>query len=97
MRPPSVRGPWRTGEIERWHHTLKNRILLETRCPPGALEAAVGAFVDHCNRRRIRESLGNVAPADVYFGRADAILSERRRIKERTLTQRRLLNQQRAA
>ncbi len=89
--------PQTQGKIARWHQTLKNRILLENHHLPGALEAAVGAFVDHYNHRRVHESLGNVTPADVYFGRADAILTERRRIKERTLRQRRLLNQQRAA
>lgn len=47
MEPPSVRDPWRTGKIERWHQTLKNRILLEIHYLPGALEAAVGEFVEH--------------------------------------------------
>ncbi len=89
--------PQAQGKIERWHQTLKNRILLENHYLPGALEAAVGEFVNHYNHTRCHESLGNVAPADVHFGRADAILSERRRIKEQTFKQRRLLNQQRAA
>ena len=80
--------PQTQGKIERWHQTLKNRILLENHYLPGALEAAVGEFVDHYNHRRLHESLGNVTPADVYFGRADAILSERRRIKDRTLMRR---------
>jgi len=43
------------------------------------------------------ESLGNVTPADVYFGRDGAILSERRKTKEKTMKQRRLINQKRAA
>ena len=81
-------------KIERWHQTLKNRILLENHYLPGALEAAVGDFVDHYNHRRVHESLGNVTPADAYLGRAPAILEERRRIKEATIRQRRLLNQQ---
>ena len=49
------------------------------------------------NHSRCHESLGNVTPADAYFGRAAAILSERRRIKEQTIRQRRLLNQMHAA
>ena len=89
--------PQTQGKIERWHQTLKNRILLENHYLPGALEAAVREFVDHYNHRRVHESLGNVTPADVYFGRANTILKERRSIKDRTLRQRRLLNQQRAA
>jgi putative transposase len=89
--------PQTQGKIERWHQTLKNRILLENYYLPGALEQAVEAFVEHYNHRRYHESLGNLTPADVYFGRGDDILSERRRIKEQTLKQRRLLNQRQAA
>ncbi|UWQ23989.1 IS3 family transposase [Leisingera aquaemixtae] len=70
--------PQTQGKIERWHQTLKNRILLENYYLPGALEEAIRAFVDHYNYRRYHESLGNLTPADVYFGRSDAILKERR-------------------
>jgi transposase InsO family protein/transposase-like protein len=100
-RMEHVRGapnhPQTQGKIERWHQTLKNRILLENHYLPGALEAAIGAFVDHYNHRRVHESLGNVTPADAYFGRAPAIVEERRRIKEETIRQRRLLNKSCAA
>ncbi len=89
--------PQTQGKIERWHQTLKNRILLENYYLPGALEEAVEAFVEHYNHCRYHESLGNLTPADVYFGRHHAILSERRKIKDRTLKQRRLLNLGRAA
>ena len=89
--------PQTQGKIERWHQTLKNRILLENYYLPGALEEAVEAFVEHYNHRRYHESLGNLTPADVYFGRDQAILCERRKTKERTLKQRRLLNLRRAA
>ena len=33
------------GKIERWHQTLKNRILLENYYLPGELEAKIGDFV----------------------------------------------------
>ena len=89
--------PQTQGKIERWHQTLKNRILLENYYLPGALEQAIGAFIDHYNNVRRHESLGYVTPADAYFGRAPAILEERRRIKQRTMRERRLLNQQDAA
>jgi hypothetical protein len=49
------------------------------------------------NHRRHHESLDNLTPADVYFGRGQAILIERDRIKRRTIQQRRLLHQQQAA
>ena len=59
---------------ERWHQTLKNRVLLENYYLPGDLEAQVDAFVEHYNHRRYHESLGNLTPADVYFGRGQTIL-----------------------
>ena len=43
------------------------------------------AFVDHYNHRRYHESLNNVTPADVYFGRDKAILREREKIKKQTI------------
>jgi transposase InsO family protein len=89
--------PQTQGKIERWHQTLKNRILLENYHLPGALEQAIGDFVTHYNNHRYHESLGNLTPADVYFGRSDDILTERKTIKERTLKLRRLLNLGRAA
>ena len=91
------RHPQTQGKIERWHQTLKNRILLEPCCLPGALEAQVGAFVEHDNQARAHESLSNLTPADVYFGRGEAILLERERIKRQTLARRRLLHHAQAA
>ncbi len=43
------------------------------------------------------ESLGNLTPADVYFGRDKAIIERRKQIKENTIRNRRLLHQQQAA
>jgi len=60
--------PQTQGKIERWHQTLKNRILLENYYLPGDLEAQIDAFVAHYNHRRYHESLSNLTPADVYFG-----------------------------
>jgi hypothetical protein len=45
------------------------------------IEAKIDAFVDHYDHRRYHESLSNLTPADVYFGRAQTILLERERIK----------------
>ena len=73
------------GKIERWHQTLKNRILLENYYLPGDLEASIERFVEHYNNRRFHESLNNLTPADVYFGRGQAILLERERIKRQTM------------
>ncbi|QJB69879.1 IS3 family transposase [Parasphingorhabdus halotolerans] len=82
--------PQTQGKIERWHQTLKNRILLENYYLPGDLEKQVEAFVEHYNHQRYHESLSNVTPADAYFGRAQAIIKQRERIKRKTIEHRRL-------
>ena len=89
--------PQTQGKIERWHQTLKNRILLENYFLPGDLEAQIEAFVDHYNHQRYHESLDNLTPADVYFGRGESILRNRQRIKRNTLAKRRLHYQRHAA
>ena len=80
-----------------WHQTLKNRILLENYFLPGDLQTQIEAFVDHYNHQRYHESINNVTPADVYFGRDKAILKQRERIKRKTLEARRLHHRQHAA
>ena len=89
--------PQTQGKIERWHQTLKNRILLKNYFLPGDLEAQVEAFVEHYNNQRYHESLANVTPADVYFGRAQAIIKQRERIKRKTIEYRRLQHRKLAA
>ena len=89
--------PQTQGKIERWHQTLKNRILLENYFLPGDLERQIEAFVEHYNHRRYHESLGNVTPADAYFGRASAIIEQRERIKRQTIQLRRLQHRKLAA
>ena len=89
--------PQTQGKIERWHQTLKNRILLENYYLPGDLEARIEAFIDHYNHRRYHESLSNLTPADVYFGRGQIILLQRERIKRQTIEHRRLQHRRNAA
>jgi transposase InsO family protein len=89
--------PQTQGKIERWHQTMKNRILLENYYLPSALEEAIAGFVEHYNHQRYHESLGNLTPADVYIGRAETILRKRKEIKARTIEKRRLLHRQTAA
>jgi putative transposase len=89
--------PQTQGKIERWHQTMKNRVLLENYFLPGDLERQIGAFVDHYNNQRYHESLANLTPADVYHGRGAKILKMREEIKKQTIRQRRLQHQAAAA
>jgi len=82
--------PQTQGKIERWHQTLKNRILLNNYYLPRELEEQISAFVESYNNKRLHESLNNLTPADVYFGRAQAILEERERITKITIQNRRV-------
>src|SRR6185436_2563914 len=47
--------PMTQGKIERWHQTLKNRILLENYYMPGDLKAEIEAFVADYNHLRSQE------------------------------------------
>jgi putative transposase len=76
---------------------LKNRILLENYFLPGDLEKQIETFVDHYNHQRYHESLKNLTPADVYFGRGPSILTKREKIKRNTIAKRRLHYQRHAA
>ncbi|MBP1293534.1 RNA-directed DNA polymerase [Bradyrhizobium elkanii USDA 61] len=89
--------PQTQGKIERWHQTLKNRILLNNYYLPGDLERQIRASVEHYNHVRYHESIDNLTPADVYFGRAEAMLAERKRIKRNTIANRRWQHQLQAA
>ena len=89
--------PMTRGKIERYHRSLKNRILLENYYLPGQLEAQLAELVDYYNTRRYHESLGNLTPADIYFGRGSTILARRQKIKHQTIASRRRLHQQAVA
>ncbi len=89
--------PMTQGKIERWHQTMKNRLLLEHYYLPGDLEAIIETFIDYYNHRRYHESLQNVTPADVYFGQAESVLRRRRAIQQHTMARRRQLHAKAAA
>src|SRR6266511_2050652 len=89
--------PMTQGKIERYHRSMKNRILLDNYYLPGQLEHSIQEFVSYYNNCRYHESLDNLTPADVYFGRGQAILERREKIKRKTIEQRRRLHQQQIA
>ncbi len=93
---PHTRGkpyhPMTQGKIERWHRTLKDRILLNNYYLPEELERQIDAFVNHYNTIRYHESLNNLTPYDVFTGQDSAILQKRNRIKEKTMILRKQLH-----
>ena len=86
--------PMTQGKIERYHRSMKNILLLENYFLPEELERAIRAFVEQYNQQRYHESLNNLTPADVYFGRAKEILNRREKIKRDTLAARRFMAKQ---
>lgn len=86
--------PMTQGKIERYHRSMKNIVLLENYFLPEALERAIRSFVEQYNHHRYHESLNNLTPADVYFGRAKEVLNRREKIKRDTLAARRFMAQQ---
>ena len=61
---------------------------------PGQFSVTINNYY---NNQRYHESLSNVTPADVYFGRDKAIIREREKIKKMTIQSRRLQHQKQAA
>ena len=61
--------PQTQGKIERWHRSMKNKILLNNYYFPCELEQQLQRFVRYYNHERYHESLNNLTPADVFYGR----------------------------
>ncbi len=84
--------PQTQGKIERWHRSMKNQILLNNYYLPGELQEHLQHFVNYYNHERYHESLDNLTPADVFYGRGQAILNQREKIKLNTLSMRRKMH-----
>ena len=80
--------PQTQGKIERYHRTMKNVIKLDNYYSPEDLTQAIAEFVKYYNYQSYHESLNNLTPADVYFGRDRKILKARKITKEKTLEER---------
>lgn len=83
--------PMTQGKIERWHRTMKDKILLDNYYLPGDLKQQLGEFITNYNTRRYHESLNNLTPEDVWLGRGQSILEQRRKTKENTMKLRKQL------
>ena len=84
--------PQTQGKIERYHRTMKNVVKLENYFFPDELQASIESFVNYYNNERYHESLGNLTPADVYFGRDRIVKAKRHQIKIKTIKERRKIN-----
>jgi putative transposase len=80
--------PQTNGKLERFHETLRARLNLLLFTRPEALRAAMGEFIEFYRYQRYHEGIGNVTPADVYFGRREEILKRRKEQKQATLESR---------
>jgi transposase InsO family protein len=86
--------PMTQGKIERYHRSMKNIVNLQNYFLPRELESQIASFVEYYHNQRYHESLDNLTPADVYFGRTKEVLTKREEIKQQTMQHRRLQNLQ---
>ena len=84
--------PQTNGKIERYHRSLKEQVNQLVYELPSELQTAIADFIDYYNYRRPHIALGNVAPADVLYGRREDILKRRREVKLATISRRRNYN-----
>jgi len=84
--------PQTNGKLERYHQSIKREVNQIPYELPGQLERAIADFVDYYNYRRYHKALGNVAPADVLYGRREHILQRRKEVQIQTINRRRNYN-----
>jgi putative transposase len=84
--------PQTNGKLERYHRSIKREVNQLPYELPSQLERAIADFVDYYNYRRYHKALGNVAPADVLYGRREDILQRRKEVQIQTINRRRDYN-----
>lgn len=84
--------PQTNGKIERYHKSLKSIVKLHVYGCPTQLKAEVGKFINYYNKCRYHESLGNVTPDDVFYGRREKIIAARNNKRRLTLKRRKEYN-----
>ena len=76
---------------------MKNQILLNNYYLPGELQEHLQKFVNYYKYESYHESLNNLTPANVFYGRGQAVLDQRAVIKSTTLAIRRKIHYDRQA
>jgi putative transposase len=84
--------PQTNGKLERYHQSIKREVNQLPYELPSQLERAIADFVDYYDYRRYHKALGNVAPADVLYGRREEILQRRKGVQIQTINRRRDYN-----
>jgi len=62
--------PQTQGKIERWHRSMKKRILLVNHYLPEELAIALQRLVSYYNHEPYHQSLASLPPAGVLYGPA---------------------------
>jgi transposase InsO family protein len=78
-------------KIERFNRRIKEKLCLVVYCSPKELKKVVDETIATYNSTP-HESLDNVSPNDVYAGRKEAILQQRKEKKRLTLERRKQYN-----
>ena len=86
--------PQTNGKVERYQQSLKREVNQLPYELPSHLKRAIDDFVDYYNYRRYHKALGNVAPADVLYGRRNGILERRKEVQTQTINRRRYYNRE---
>jgi putative transposase len=76
--------PQTNGKAERLNRTAKEKLTLIVHASPEAFDRALEEFRHWYNYEHYHEGIGNLHPADVYYGRAEAILQQRQQLKVQT-------------
>ena len=84
--------PQTNGKIERLNRTVKEKLTLVLYTSPSELQEALDGFRQWYNQEHYHEGIGNLHPADVYYGWSEAILEQRKALQQQTKMTRKRAN-----
>ena len=79
-------------KVERLNRTAKEKLLLIVQASLEVFDGALEVLLHWYRYEDYHEGLSNLHPADVYYGRADSFLEQRKRLKEQTKKARKQAN-----